>query len=71
MRLSWACFCSLQLHSSPGSLLFLNSRLVCYSTKHLAEVCKFHVFLVVKGRIDLLGTKSNIARSTVVYMCEC
>lgn len=62
----WACSCSLQLHSSPGSLLCLNSRLVCCSTKHSVEVCKFLAFLVAIGRIALQGTRSDLSTTLAV-----
>lgn len=59
-RLSWACFYSLQLHFWHGSHLFLSSKPECYSTKLSAEVCRSLVFLVGRGRIGLLATKSKL-----------
>ncbi|KAI8573091.1 hypothetical protein RHMOL_Rhmol01G0251800 [Rhododendron molle] len=59
MKLSWDCSFSPLLHFSPGFLLSRNFRLVCCSTKHLAEVYRFRVFLVAKGRIVLLVTRTS------------
>jgi len=66
MKSLWACSCSLQLHSSPGSLLCLNSRLVCCSTKHSVEVCKFLAFLAAIGRIAPQGTRSNLSTNSTL-----
>ena len=40
---------------------FQNFRPVCCSTKHSVEVCKFPVFLEVKGRGALLAIRNNLS----------
>lgn len=67
-RLSWVCFCSLQLHSWPGFLLFLNFRPVCSLTKHSAEVYRFLVFLGDNRRIVHHATRSDLTESKI-FVC--
>lgn len=62
-RLLWVCFCSPQLRSLLGFLLCQNSRLVCSSTKHSAEVYRSLVFLAGSGRIVPLVTRSKMSDS--------